>query len=230
MADLAVILQPMTGRAAFHYGAVLIQVLIVVLFAVLVPDGAGSRVLVTTLLGLTLISVVITSDATIALRRLLIVAIVGPVATVAALVATGLVDHGWPPSALAAILVTFTVAELVRGLSRLLRESGVNLQAVCGGLAIYLLLGLWFAMIIGVIADATSPAYFVGGGDGDMSDHVYFSFTTLTTTGFGDPVAATQPGKALAVMEMLIGQIYLVTVIALLVSRARAGRDAKPAG
>ena len=220
----------MVGRAAFHYGAVLIQVLIVVFFAVLVPDGVGSRVLVTALLGLTLISAVITSDTTIVLRRILIVAIVGPVLIVAALVAVGFIDHHWPPSALAAILVTFTLVELIRGLLRLLRESGVDFQAVCGGLAIYLLVGLWFAMVIGVIADLTAAPYFVGAGDGNMSDHVYFSFTTLTTTGFGDPVAATQPGKALAVMEMLIGQIYLVTVIALLVSRARRGRDAKPAG
>lgn len=219
----------MTGRAAFRYGAVLLQVLVVVFFAVLVPDGVGARVLVSTLLGLTLVFVVVTSDATIRVRRLLVVAIVGPVLIVAVLVATGLVDHRWPPSALAALLVTFTAVELIRGMLRLLRESGVTLQAVCGGLAIYLLLGLWFAMVIGVVADATSAPYFVGGGDGDMSDHIYFSFTTLTTTGFGDPVAATRPGKALAVMEMLIGQIYLVTVIALLVSRARGDRGPRRA-
>jgi len=39
----------------------------------------------------------------------------------------------------------------------------------------------------------------------------------LTTTGFGDLTARTAPGRALAVLEMLIGQLYLVTVIATLV-------------
>jgi Ion channel len=46
---------------------------------------------------------------------------------------------------------------------------------------------------------------------------VYFSFTVLTTTGFGDFTAATHLGRALAVIEMLVGQIYLVTVIGVLV-------------
>jgi hypothetical protein len=46
---------------------------------------------------------------------------------------------------------------------------------------------------------------------------VYFSFTVPTTTGFGDFTAATSLGHALAVMEMLLGQIYLVTVIGILV-------------
>ena len=54
----------------------------------------------------------------------------------------------------------------------------------------------------------TSPAE-----HGDESARVYFSFTVLTTTGFGDLTAATPAGRALAVVEMLVGQLYLVTVI-----------------
>jgi hypothetical protein len=50
-----------------------------------------------------------------------------------------------------------------------------------------------------------------------QSQRVYFSYTALTTTGFGDLTARTPPGRALAVLEMLIGQLYLVTVIAMLV-------------
>ena len=50
-----------------------------------------------------------------------------------------------------------------------------------------------------------------------QGSRVYFSFTALTTTGFGDLAAATEAGRALVVVEMLIGQLYLVTVIGLLV-------------
>ncbi len=52
---------------------------------------------------------------------------------------------------------------------------------------------------------------------------MYFSFTVLTTTGFGDLTAATQVGRALAVVEMLVGQLYLVTVIGIVVANF-AGR------
>lgn len=207
---------------AFRYGLVLLQVAVAVLFAVLVPDGEGSRAIVAAILGLALIGIIVTSELAIGFRRLGAGIIVAVVLILGGLIEAGTVEHQWVPSALAAILVTIMVVELARGMFALMRTSGVTAQAISGGLAIYLLLGLWFAMVIGVLADAASAPYFVGGTNGDMSDHVYFSFTTLTTTGFGDPVAATQPGKALAVMEMLIGQIYLVTVIALLVSRARA--------
>ena len=50
-----------------------------------------------------------------------------------------------------------------------------------------------------------------------MGQHVYYSFTVLTTTGFGDLTAGTPVGRALAVVEMLVGQLYLVTVIGLVV-------------
>ena len=53
---------------------------------------------------------------------------------------------------------------------------------------------------------------------------MYFSFTTLTTTGYGDYTAALRGGRALAVLEMLVGQLYLVTVIAMLVGNLRRHR------
>ena len=65
---------------------------------------------------------------------------------------------------------------------------------------------------------------FASGTDGTQNARVYFSFTTLTTTGFGDYTAANRGGRALAVLEMLLGQLYLVTVIGLLVGNLRRQR------
>jgi Ion channel len=96
---------------------------------------------------------------------------------------------------------------------RLLRESGVTVQAVAGALAIYLCLGLVFAGIVGFVTHLDSTPYFAQHTDGTEADRLYFSFTVLTTTGFGDFSAATPAGHALAVVEMLAGQLYLVTVI-----------------
>ena len=106
---------------------------------------------------------------------------------------------------------------IVRGLVRLLRERGVTLQAVAGALAIYLSIGLVFAWIISIITHIDSTLYFAQNTNGTEGDRVYFSFTVLTTTGFGDFSAATPAGHALAVIEMLTGQLYLVTVIGLLI-------------
>ena len=61
-----------------------------------------------------------------------------------------------------------------------------------------------------------------------QSQEIYFSFTTLTTTGYGDLTPALSVGRALSVLEMLIGQIYLVTVIGLLVGNLRRGPAQAP--
>lgn len=112
---------------------------------------------------------------------------------------------------------------IVGGLLRLLRERGVTLHAVAGALAIYLSVGLVFASVIGFIAQVDSTPYFAQHTSGTEGDRVYFSFTVLTTTGFGDFTAATPVGHALAVIEILTGQLCLVTVIGLLIGNF-AGR------
>ena len=88
---------------------------------------------------------------------------------------------------------------------------------MAGALAIYLSIGLVFAWIIRFITHVDSAWYFAQHTNGTEGDRVYFSFTVMTTTGFGDYSAATPAGHALAVIEMLTGQLYLVTVIGLLI-------------
>jgi hypothetical protein len=103
----------------------------------------------------------------------------------------------------------------------------VTAQAVAGALTIYLLLGLTFAWTIAVVVQISNTPYFVQVKTASTSDLVYFSFTVLTTTGFGDLTAATRLGKALAVLEMVTGQIYLVTIVGVLIGHfvGRRGRQ-----
>ena len=63
------------------------------------------------------------------------------------------------------------------------------------------------------------------GTDGTLATRLYFSYATLCTVGYGDYTAASDLGHTLAVSEALLGQLYLVTVVALLVSRVRPRRD-----
>lgn len=102
---------------------------------------------------------------------------------------------------------------------------GATLQAVAGALAIHLLLGLTFTWIISIVSHVDSTPYFSGGTSGTESERAYYSPAVLTTTtGFGDLTAAHPVGRALAVLEMVVSQRYLVTVIGVLVGNLAARR------
>jgi voltage-gated potassium channel Kch len=80
--------------------------------------------------------------------------------------------------------------------------------------------------VFGAIEDLSGEPFFKAGVAGSPNDFLYFSLSTLTTTGYGDFSAATDLGRAVAVTEALIGQMYLVTVLAVIVSNV--GRERRP--
>jgi hypothetical protein len=128
--------------------------------------------------------------------------------------------------AMNAALVALAPPAVVIAVVRDLRSSGqVRLSAVMGVLSLYMLIGLAFAFTYGAIDRFGDDAFFADGNLATVSNCIYFSFTTLTTVGYGDFVAATSLGHTLAVFEMLIGQIYLVTVVSLIVGNL--GRPAR---
>jgi hypothetical protein len=206
--------------AGHRYAAVLALAVVTVVFLVVAPDRAGSRAVALLLSGAMLLAVVVTSGSRLRLRRRAAGALVLGTTLLALAVAVDAVP-GWVGSLVAGLLLIVTLGQLVVGLVRLLREQGVTPQAVAGALAVYLLLGVVFALAIGVGARLDDGPWFAQGIDGTTSDQLYFSVTALTTTGFGDLSAGTRGGRALTVLEMLTGQIYLVTVIALLVGNLR---------
>jgi hypothetical protein len=121
--------------------------------------------------------------------------------------------------AMNAALVALGPPAVAAGVVGDLRATGrVRLAAVLGVLCLYLLLGMFFAFAYGAIDRLGGHPFFAGGQAATASNCLYFSFTTLTTVGFGDFVARADLGHSLAVFEALIGQIYLVTVVSLIVS------------
>lgn len=205
------------GRpAAYRYGAVFVLTLVLVVFLVVAPSADWSRAIAVTIEGAALVIAFGTSRERMEVRRARATAAgVG-----AGLIVVGVATGALPVAAdfaLAGILAVAIPLSLVRGLIRLVTAQGATLQAVAGALAIYLLTGLVFAWIIGFITHIGSGPYFTDGTDGTQSAWVYYSFVVLTTTGFGDLTAAQPVGRAAAVIEMLVGQLYLVTVIGVLV-------------
>jgi hypothetical protein len=211
------------GAGGFRYGGVLLLTLAVAVFALIAADSGAVRTIELFAAGAALLVAVLTSRAPAATRRLA-GAGVAIVVLVGGVTAAFVGPHPALTFAGTTILLAVTAGVILAGLVRLVIERGVVVQAVFGALAVYMLVGLMFAFLIGALATGESTPYFASGTDATQNARVYFSFTALTTTGFGDYTAATRAGRALAVLEMLVGQLYLVTVIATLVGNLRHQR------
>ncbi len=126
------------------------------------------------------------------------------------------------PRLLSLGLVLLAPVAIVIGARRALVEEGhVSIQTVSAALGLYLLIGLGFAFAYNVVQDFAGEAFFNGNLYGTPADFLYFSLVTITTTGYGDFTAAEEIGRAMAAMEALAGQIYLVTVISLAVANLK---------
>jgi len=102
----------------------------------------------------------------------------------------------------------------------------VDGQTVLGSIAAYLLLGMMFAFLYQAIAAIqTDPPFFGAQGSGSPSNYLFFSFITLTTTGYGNLVPAANPGETIAVVEAIAGQLFLVTAVAKVVTAWRTPRE-----
>jgi Ion channel len=111
----------------------------------------------------------------------------------------------------------------------------VDRETLLGAIAAYLMIGMFFAFAYKALGGIQAGPFFGSSGDGTFSQDLFFSFTTLTTTGYGNLIPAGNPGQSFAVLEMLIGQLFLVTAVAKAVSgwqpRRREGtRDLPKAG
>lgn len=120
------------------------------------------------------------------------------------------------------------IAMLLTILRRFASHLVVTGSSILAAICVYLLIGLAYASVYGLLAAIGTAGLFVTGGDGTTTDRIYFSYITLTTVGYGDFTMAGSPGRMIAATEGLLGQIYLVTVVALLVSNLGAARHRRP--
>ena len=111
---------------------------------------------------------------------------------------------------------------------RIAQRPRIDVMTVAGALCIYLLAGLFFAYVYAVV-DLTGGPFFAQTAHPNGVDFVYFSFVTLTTVGYGDLSARADAGRMLAVSEALLGQLYLVAVIAMLIANLGRERAPRPA-
>jgi hypothetical protein len=151
------------------------------------------------------------------------VALIGSAAAVAADLTRTDVGYGaaeiWK-----ALILLLTAVLIVR---RVLDRPTVTLQSIYGALSAYLIIGLMFAACYAAMGHLDGAPFFADAQPASTQTFQYFSFTTLTTLGYGDFIAAGNGGRAIAVMEALTGQVFLATLVARLVAAFRA--PAEPA-
>jgi hypothetical protein len=114
------------------------------------------------------------------------------------------------------ILLLAPVA-IFRRIRKEFQGEGVDLEVVLGALCAYLWIGAYFAFLYGAAAAVFQSPFFDQPGAENQLNYLYFSFTTLTTVGYGDLSPGYGPGRMLAATEAVIGQIYLVSVVAIIV-------------
>jgi hypothetical protein len=134
--------------------------------------------------------------------------------------------HLWLNAAATIQIVLLGVA-MGAVLRRVITTAEVGSRTILGALSVYAVLGLLFSYVYGMIGRIQSGPFFEGNPTTEGSDFLFFSYTTLTTTGYGNLVPKGQPGEMIAGLEMMLGEIFLVTLVAGLVSLWRPGEGLK---
>jgi hypothetical protein len=205
-------------KASHSYGVVLLLIAIVFVFMSVASDGRWADSTLLVLQTITLVAALYTAGIARADSSISVALV-----TLSLLCAIGLVIFGGDvfEGSVGILSGALTVATIFTIGVGVIDQGEPNVQSVTGAVCVYLLIGITFVFLYGVIATLGSGDFFAQGTDGTRSLRLYFSFITLATVGYGDYTAAGELGRTLAVFEALIGQLYLVTVLATLVTRAR---------
>jgi uncharacterized membrane protein len=209
----------------------LLLALLIVLYIVIAIESHESlwgRFFISVLLGGVLLLAFHTSH--VRARGLTIGVILVVIADTSNLVQALLNRHGGDGSTF--IMFALVLIAPVVILNRIIRHETVGLETILGAICVYVLIAIAFAGIYAGINDSEPRGFFAQQVTPNNVDFLYFSFVTITTVGYGDLTAGTSTGRVLVTFEALIGQIFLVTLVARLVSMygvsrrpARAGPD-----
>ena len=207
-------------RVSDAFGLVLLLVLATYVLTSLLSNRGWSAVVLTVATSLTSVVALISSHAHPRLVRAAIW-LSGLTVVLAAIAAIG-DGHGWLNVASVVQVGLLTIA-MAMVLVRVVSSAEVGSRTILGALSVYAVLGILFTFLYGTIDRMQADPFFEGIAQPAGNDFLFFSYTTLTTTGYGNLVPGGQPGRMLAGLEMMIGQIFLVTLVAGLVSLWRPG-------
>ncbi len=136
---------------------------------------------------------------------------------------------GWIEVVAAGLFALLLLVTPVLVMIRLMLRPRITVDTLAGALTGYLQIGIFFGALCLFVSLVQYPTpYFNQSANPVYSDFEYFSFITLTTVGYGDLTPATRVGQTIATFEAVLGQVFLVTVVALTVSNL--GRPTRRGG
>ena len=207
-------------RVRDAFGLVFILVLLTYVLTSLLDNHGWGAVVLTIATSATSIVALTSSHAP---PRLVRVAIWASGLTILLAVVAAVSDERTWLNFASAVQITLLAIAMATVLRRVVTAAEVGFSTILGAISVYTVLGILFTFLYGTIDRIQDTPFFEGVAHPDGSDFLFFSYTTLTTTGFGDLVPGGQPGRMLSGLEMMAGQIFLVTLVAGLVSLWRPG-------
>lgn len=218
-------------RGSHHYAFVFILVLVLIMCSIgLPPDNSAHSAVMLVLAAVTLYVAVWLSGPTDWTPRIIAGLVVA--CSLFALITWAIpgIDTEVTVATRLAILAIVAVLPFVIGAGgmRAMKSEGVTLGVVFGAVSIYLLIAVGFAVIYAIIGQLESAPFFTDGSASKFNqfpEFMYFSVITQTTVGYGDFVPATGGGRAFASAQALMGQLYLVSVVAVVVSNFGRGTE-----
>jgi len=214
-----------TRVPAYRFGIVLLLLLVTFIFLASGPSGDWVAVVAVVLQGATLLAAFSAAGVSRRLWHLAVVVVLIAFASASTAIFIGGRNVNASLFLLNLLLVGAAPVVIVHSL---VRRRVIDFRTVLGAVCVYILLGMMWAFAFAAAGTFDSQPFFAQEAHATVADYLYFSFTTITTVGYGDLTAARSFGRALAVLAALIGQLYLVTVIALLISNlGRRGRAAQ---
>jgi len=207
-------------RLSDAYGLVLILVLTTYVLASVVDNQGWSAVLITLSTSATSVVALTSSRA-----RPRVVRRAVAVAGLAILLAIASAAFGGRLclSVASFLEIALLLVAMAAVLQRVLTSGNVSSRTILGAISVYATLGIVFTWVYGLIDRIEGGGFFGAAAQTEGSDFLFFSYTTLTTTGYGNLIPAGQVGRMVSGLEMMLGQIFLVTLVAGLVSLWRPG-------
>ena len=215
--------QPAPGR----YGALLLVLIVGYLLSAFITAHWVESLQVVIFTVVMVLALRSSSVSRRAVRALLFVAVVGVPVFFALSLSTATGDVGTGVANVWTGLVLLAAVVLI--VHRVLTFGTVTLQSIFGAFSAYLIVGLMFASFFAAMDHFGGGGFFANGEHANTQTFQYFSFTTLTTLGYGDFTAAGNSGRAVAVLEALTGQVFLATLVARLVAAFRTSGDGQNA-